>query len=146
MSYRNRTENLFHRNKREDKMHLEKIKISEKLASFSDHWSPKIIAQPNGQHVKVAKLLGEFDWHFHEREDELFWVIRGNLQMHFRDPADGGQQMIELGPGEMVVVPKGVLHRPVAENEVEIVLFEPASTLNTGNLDNDRTRRDLEKI
>ena len=123
---------------------MNKINLAEKLASFSEHWSPKIIAELNGQHVKVAKLQGEFDWHFHELEDELFWVISGHLQMHIRD--DAGERAVEVGPGEMFVVPHGIEHKPVAESEVELVLFEPATTLNTGNLENDRTQRDVKHI
>lgn len=123
---------------------MNKINLAEKLASFSEHWSPKIIAELNGQHVKVAKLLGSFDWHFHEQEDELFWVISGQLQMHIRD--DAGEQMIEIGPGELFTVPRGLWHRPIAESEVELVLFEPATTLNTGNIENDRTQHDLKRI
>ena len=123
---------------------MNKINLAEKLASFSEHWSPKIIAELNGQHVKVAKLLGSFEWHFHEQEDELFWVISGQLQMHIRD--DAGEQMIEIGPGELFTVPRGLWHRPIAESEVELVLFEPATTLNTGNIENDRTQHDLKRI
>jgi len=109
------------------------IDIREKLSTFNSHWTPKVIAELNGQHVKVAKLLGSFDWHFHEDEDELFWVISGKLVIHFRDSS------IELHPGQLCVIPKGIEHQPVAEEECEIALFEPASTLNTGNLKNART-------
>jgi len=123
---------------------MEKINIDEKLGQFSEHWSPKIVAELNGQQVKVAKLLGEFEWHFHENEDELFWVIRGTLQMHLRE--DDRESVVEINPGEIFVVPKGVVHRPIAEAEVEIVLFEPATTLNTGNLENDRTQVELKRI
>lgn len=112
---------------------MDKINIAEKLAMFSDHWAPRIVAELNGQHVKVAKLLGEFDWHAHDQEDELFFVVHGTLAMELRD------QSITLGPGEMFVVPRGVEHRPVANEEVHVVLFEPASTLNTGNVRTDRT-------
>ena len=123
---------------------MNKINLAEKLASFSEHWSPKIIAELNGQRVKVAKLLGSFDWHFHEQEDELFWFISGQLQIHIRD--DAGEQMIEIGSGELFTVPRGLWHRPIAEPEVELVLFEPATTLNTGNIENDRTQHDLKRI
>ena len=123
---------------------MNKINLAEKLASFSEHWSPKIVAELNGQHVKVAKLQGEFDWHFHELEDELFWVISGNLQMHIRETT--GERTVEIKAGELFVVPRGVEHKPVAESEVELVLFEPATTLNTGNIENDRTQRDLKHI
>ncbi|MBA63781.1 MAG: mannose-6-phosphate isomerase [Planctomycetaceae bacterium] len=116
------------------------IDIREKLNSFKQHWSPKVIAELNGQHVKVVKLLGEFDWHFHEHEDELFWVIRGTLVLHFRDKS------VELKSGQMCVIPKTVEHKPVAKEECEVILFEPAGTLNTGNLDNERTVSKPEEI
>ena len=109
------------------------IDLREKFATFSEHWSPRIVAELNGQHVKLVKLLGEFVWHHHDEEDELFLVHRGRLHMEFRDG------VVEVGPGEMIVVPRGVEHRPVAPEEVEIILFEPAGTLNTGNLVNKRT-------
>jgi len=121
-------------------MKMQKIKVSQKFGLVNEHWSPKIIAELNGQQVKVAKLLGEFDWHFHEHEDELFWIMLGSLEMHFRD------QVIELNTGDMFVVPRGVEHKPVAKSECHVVLFEPASTLNTGNLTNEKTAPDLEKI
>jgi len=119
---------------------MQVIDIKKKLSSFQDHWSPKVVAELNGQHVKVVKLLGEFDWHFHENEDELFWVIKGSLKIHFRD------SQVTLGPGQMFVIPQGIEHKPVAEHECEVVLFEPAETLNTGNITNDRTVRDLDTI
>lgn len=119
---------------------MQKIKVSQKLDLVNEHWSPKIIAELNGQQVKVAKLLGEFDWHFHEHEDELFWIMQGSLEMHFRD------QIIELNTGDMFVVPRGVEHKPVAKTECHVVLFEPTSTLNTGNLTNEKTAPELERI
>lgn len=112
---------------------MKKVDVQAKLASFTEHWSPKVIAELNGQQVKVAKLSGEFEWHFHEQEDELFWVIQGCLQIHLRD------KVVELHPGELCVVPRGVEHKPVAKSECQVVLFEPMGTLNTGNLVNDRT-------
>ena len=112
---------------------MQKVDVQKKLACVTDHWSPKVIAELNGQQVKVAKLLGEFEWHFHEQEDELFWVIEGCLEIHLRD------KVVELHPGELCVVPRGVEHKPVANSECQIVLFEPAGTLNTGNIINDRT-------
>lgn len=112
---------------------MQKVKVQEKFASFNEHWSPKVIAELNGQHVKVAKLLGEFDWHFHENEDELFWVVEGCLEIHLRD------KVVELHPGELLVVPRGVEHKPVAKSECQVMLFEPAGTLNTGNVVNERT-------
>ena len=121
-------------------MSIEKVNIREKFRQFSDHWSPKILGELNGQQVKAVKLLGEFLWHHHEHEDEMFLVIRGVLKMEFRD------KTIEAGEGEFIIVPRKVEHRPVAEKEVEILLFEPASTLNTGNVVNERTKKELEKI
>ena len=112
---------------------MQKVKVQEKFASFNEHWSPKVIAELNGQHVKVAKLLGEFDWHFHESEDELFWVVEGCLEIHLRD------KVVELHPGELLVVPRGVEHKPVAKSECQVMLFEPAGTLNTGNIVNEGT-------
>lgn len=109
------------------------IDLREKFAAFSEHWSPRIVAELNGQHVKLVKLRGEFVWHHHDDEDELFLVHRGRLLMEFRDG------VVELDAGEMLVVPRGVEHRPVAPEEVEVILFEPAGTLNTGNLINERT-------
>jgi mannose-6-phosphate isomerase-like protein (cupin superfamily) len=121
-------------------MSIEKVNINQKLGLFSEHWSPKIVGELNGQHVKVVKLMGEFIWHHHDQEDEMFLVIKGVMKMEFRD------KTIEVGKGEFIIVPKKVEHRPVAENEVEILLFEPASTLNTGNVLSDRTKKELEKI
>lgn len=119
---------------------MEKINLSEKLGLFSEHWSPKIIAELNGQQVKLAKLQGEFVWHQHEAEDELFLVLKGRLFMDFRD------RTVELQPGELIVVPRGVEHRPRGEEEVHILLFEPASTLNTGDVENERTKRELDRL
>lgn len=121
-------------------MKVSVIDIADKLSQFDEVWSPRIVAELNDQQVKVAKLHGTFDWHHHENEDELFWVIRGRLVIELRDGA------IELNPGQMVVIPRGVEHRPVARELVEVVLFEPATTINTGNLDNEKTRRDIERI
>jgi len=121
-------------------MKMQKINVRQKLDLISEHWSPKVIAELNGQQVKVAKLLGEFDWHFHEQEDELFWIMSGSLEIHLRD------QVIALETGDMFVVPRGVEHKPVARAECHVLLFEPASTLNTGNLSNEKTLSDLERI
>ncbi len=106
---------------------MDVVDLSERLSRFSSHWDPKIVAELNGQHVKLAKLLGPFVWHRHEAEDELFLVLRGTLTMEFRD------RTLTLREGQLVVVPRGVEHRPVAEEEVHVLLFEPASTLNTGD-------------
>ena len=119
---------------------MDKVNISEKLSQFNDFYNPRIIGELNGQYVKAVKLMGEFVWHHHDNEDELFLVIKGKLKMEFRD------KIVEVMPGEFIIVPKGVEHKPVAEDEVHILLFEPASTLNTGNVENERTRKVLEKI
>ena len=119
---------------------MEKINLRQKLDSFSDHWHPRIVAELNGQQVKLAKFAGEFVWHHHDAEDELFMVLKGRFRMEFRD------RNVWLEEGEVLVVPRGVEHRPVAEEEVEILLFEPASTLNTGNVEDERTVRQLERI
>ena len=118
----------------------EKVNLAEKFTLFTDTWSPKVVAELNGQHVKLAKLEGEFDWHHHQEEDELFLVVRGALSIHLRD------RVIELAEGEFYVVPKGVEHKPIARGVAEVLLLEPASTLNTGNLRNDRTVDVLERI
>lgn len=121
---------------------VEKVVLEQKLAMFEESWSPRVVAELNGQHVKVAKLAGEFVWHEHEAEDELFLVLGGRLRMELVDRA------LELGPGELVVIPRGVLHRPVAiDGECAVLLFEPASTVNTGSAPEDpRTRTVLERI
>jgi mannose-6-phosphate isomerase-like protein (cupin superfamily) len=119
---------------------MEKVNIAEKLALFNDHWKPRIVAELNGQHVKLGKFAGSFVWHKHENEDEMFLVVRGSFRMEFRD------QTLELTQGEFIVVPRGVEHRPVADREVEVMLFEPASTLNTGNVRDERTVEKLERI
>ena len=112
---------------------MQKINIAQKLAAFDEHWSPKIIGQVNDCHVKLAKLKGEFIWHTHDDEDEMFLVVKGRLTMRFRDKS------VEVGEGEIIIVPRGVEHLPVAEEETHVLLFEPASTLNTGNIRNERT-------
>ena len=119
---------------------MDKVNIEEKLALFSDHWNPRIVGELNGQHVKLAKFKGEFVWHKHDNEDELFYVIKGNFKMEYRD------RTITVNENEFLIVPKGVEHRPVADEEVSIMLFEPATTLNTGNIKNEFTKHDLEKI
>ena len=119
---------------------MEKVNLAQKFELFHDTWSPKIIAELNGQQVKLAKVEGEFDWHHHENEDELFFVVKGELILELRD------QKITLGPGELFVVPRGVEHRPVASELTQILLFEPASTLNTGVVRTDRTKEFLDWI
>jgi mannose-6-phosphate isomerase-like protein (cupin superfamily) len=114
-------------------MEYQSIDLKDKLAKFSEHWSPKIVAQMNDYHVKLAKVQGEFVWHDHPETDELFLVVEGELTILFRD----GQ--VTLKAGDLYVVPRGVEHKPVAAQECHILLFEPAGTLNTGNVQNDRT-------
>lgn len=119
---------------------IEKINVHSKLALFSDYFNPRIAGELNGQQVKLVKFQGEFVWHSHEKEDELFYVLRGEFQMHFRD------QVIVLKENEFLIVPHGVEHKPVALDEVSVLLFEPAGTLNTGEVNNELTRVLLEKI
>ena len=119
---------------------MKKINLKEKLSLFTDHWNPRIIGELNGQHVKLAKFCGEFIWHSHEKEDELFMVIKGNFNMEMRD------KTITLHEGDILIVPRGTEHRPVASEEVHILLFEPVSTINTGNERNERTRSEPEII
>lgn len=116
------------------------IDLDAAFATFTEHWSPRIVAELNGQHVKLVKFRGEFVWHHHEHEDEMFLVHRGRFVMEFRD------RRVEVGEGQFIVVPRGVEHRPVATEEVQVVLFEPATTLNTGNVVNERTVRDLKRV
>ncbi len=119
---------------------MNKINVQEKLSLFNDHWNPRIIAELNGQHVKLAKFQGEFIWHKHDEEDELFMVVKGSFEMQFRD------QAIFLKEGEILIVPRGREHRPVANEEVHVLLFEPATTLNTGDVHNDKTITNPEMI
>jgi mannose-6-phosphate isomerase-like protein (cupin superfamily) len=119
---------------------VEKVNLAEKLAMFDERWSPRIVGELNGQQVKLVKVVGEFVWHHHDDEDELFLVVKGNLTMELRD------KVLEIGEGEFVIVPRGVEHRPVALEETHILLFEPASTLNTGNVRNERTVETVEAI
>jgi len=118
----------------------ETVRLADKLAQFSEYWSPKIVGELNGQLVKLVKFKGPFVWHHHDAEDELFYVVRGRFRMEFRDRAVGVEQ------GEFIIVPRGVEHRPVADEPVEVMLFEPATTLNTGNVRNERTRDTLDRI
>jgi mannose-6-phosphate isomerase-like protein (cupin superfamily) len=119
---------------------MNKINTWEKLALFHDYWNPRIVAELNGQQVKLVKLKGTFVWHKHEEEDEMFYVLKGKLKMEFRD------EVVEINEQEFLVVPRGIEHRPVADEEVAVMLFEPASTLNTGNVKGDLTREKLEKL
>ena len=119
---------------------MEKVNLAEKLSQFNEHWNPKIVGELNGQHVKLVKFQGEFVWHHHDLEDELFLVIKGRFRMEFRD------RRVELEEGEFLIVPRGVEHRPVAVDEVHVLLFEPAGTLNTGGAVDDRTVIDPQRI
>jgi mannose-6-phosphate isomerase-like protein (cupin superfamily) len=117
-----------------------KINLQEKLESFSSHWQPKIVGELNGQYVKLVKFQGPFVWHHHETEDEMFMVVHGRFRMEFRDRDEWIEE------GEFIIVPRGVEHRPVADEEAHVLLFEPASTLNTGNTENEMTVKELERI
>jgi len=112
---------------------IEAVNLREKLSLFASHWDPKIVGELNGQHVKLVKFQGEFVWHHHQHEDELFLVVKGRFTMEFRD------RLVPLEEGELLIVPHGVEHRPVATDEVHVLLFEPATTLNTGNVVSERT-------
>jgi len=112
---------------------MRKVRLADKLAEFSDYWRPRIVGQLNGQDVKLVKLQGDFIWHQHAAEDEMFLVLEGTLRMQYRD-VTGNESEIEIGKGEFVIVPRGVEHRPSAPDEVHVLLFEPAGTLNTGNV------------
>jgi mannose-6-phosphate isomerase-like protein (cupin superfamily) len=116
------------------------VNITKKLAEFSDTWSPKILGEINDSYVKAVKLEGEFFWHHHDHEDEMFLVVKGLLRMKFRDREE------RVGPGEFIIVPHGVEHLPVAEEETHILLFEPKTTLNTGNVTNERTVAELDRL
>ncbi len=119
---------------------MNKVNIRQKLSLFSEHWSPKIVGELNGQYVKLVKFQGPFVWHHHDNEDEMFLVVKGRFRMEYEDHSE----LIE--EGEFVIVPRSIEHRPVADEEVHVMLFEPASTLNTGNVENERTRAELERI
>ena len=121
-------------------MEIEKINIDEKLSRISDYWNPRIAGELNGQHVKLVKFKGTFTWHQHEHEDELFYVVRGSFTMEFRD------RKILLREREFLIVPRGMEHRPVAPEEVSVLLFEPAGTVNTGNVRNALTRENPDRV
>lgn len=119
---------------------IEKINLADKLSRFHDYWNPKIIGELNAQFVKLVKFSGDFVWHKHNREDELFYVIEGSFTMELRD------RSIELNKGELIIIPRGVEHRPRATGDVSVMLFEPVSTLNTGNIQSDLTVNNLDMI
>lgn len=124
---------------------MNKINLSEKLSLFSDHWHPHIIGDLNENYIKLAKLKGNFIWHSHEYEDELFVVLKGKLWMDFREN-DAGFRTVEINPGEIIVVPKGVEHRPHADEEVHIMLIEPKTVVNTGEVESEFTHKELHRI
>jgi mannose-6-phosphate isomerase-like protein (cupin superfamily) len=111
---------------------VKKINLAEKLALIDEHWRPKVVGELNGQEVKLVKFEGEFPWHRHAHEDELFMALKGSFRLEFRD------KTVEVHPGEFVIVPRGVEHRPVADEEVEVLLFEPANLKNTGDIDDEK--------
>lgn len=119
---------------------MNKVNLAEKFSLFSEYWSPKIVGELNGQHVKLAKFKGEFVWHKHDHEDEMFFIVDGTLKIEFRD------KTVTLHKDEFLIVPKGTEHRPVAENEVLVMLFEPATTLNTGDTENELTKHQPDRI
>jgi mannose-6-phosphate isomerase-like protein (cupin superfamily) len=119
---------------------MDKVNIQEKLSNIHDHWNPRIAGELNGQQVKLVKFKGEFVFHKHDNEDELFYVLKGSFNMEYRD------KIITVNENEFLIVPRGIEHRPVAPEEVSVMLFEPASTLNTGNVENEFTRHELSKI
>lgn len=119
---------------------MHKVNLLEKFNLFTDHWSPKVVGELNGQQVKLVKFKGPFTWHHHDNEDELFYVVKGDFTMEYRD------KNIEINEGEFVIVPRGVEHRPNATEEVWVMLFEPATTLNTGNTENEFTKKELDII
>lgn len=124
---------------------MRKVNLTEKLGMFAEHWSPKIVGELNAQHVKVVKFAGEFVWHHHESEDEMFLVLHGSFRMDYRD-TDGAERQLEVAEGEFVIVPRGTEHRPSAADEVHVMLFEPAGTLNTGNIHNSHTVERLDTL
>lgn len=122
-------------------MPIEKVNLVDKFSRFNEHWSPKIVAEVDNYHIKIAKVQGEFVWHQHDDYDELFYVVQGCLTIELRE-----QEAIVLGPGEMVVIPKGTAHCPVAEDETHILMFEHQGTLNTGDVQNEKTVTDPERL
>jgi mannose-6-phosphate isomerase-like protein (cupin superfamily) len=119
---------------------MEKVNIREKLALFSDHWNPRVVGELNGQHVKLVKFQGEFVWHDHADEDEMFLVVHGSFRMDFRD------RSVTLNEGDFIIVPRGVEHRPVADQEVQVMLFEPAQIKHTGDVESEMTVHEFQRI
>jgi mannose-6-phosphate isomerase-like protein (cupin superfamily) len=125
---------------------MTKINLAEKFSLFDELWSPKVIGELNGQQVKIAKIQGEFVWHHHEDEDELFMVIKGQLTLRLRDADTQHPEDVHLEEGEIAIVPHGIEHKPVAEQEAHILMFEPVGTLNTGNVQNEKTIQEVKRI
>jgi mannose-6-phosphate isomerase-like protein (cupin superfamily) len=123
---------------------MQKINLAQKLSLFNDYWQPRIIGELNGQHLKLVKFKGPFTWHYHEIEDELFLVVKGRFRMEFRE--GGQEEKVWLEEGEMLIIPRGIEHRPVADQEAQVLLFEPASTLNTGNVESELTVKNPGRI
>jgi mannose-6-phosphate isomerase-like protein (cupin superfamily) len=119
---------------------MNKVNIAQKLSLFTEHWSPKIVAELNGQQVKLAKFKGQFIWHKHDNEDELFFVVKGRLEMEFRDRTE------IINENEFIIVPRGIEHRPAAQEEVSVLLFEPAATLNTGDKEHELTKHKPDRL
>ena len=119
---------------------MEKVNLAQKLSLFKEQWKPKIVGELNGQLIKLVKFQGPFVWHHHDHEDEMFYVVKGSFDMEFRD------KTVTINEGEFIIVPRGVEHRPNAKEKAEVMLFEPATTLNTGNVENEITQRELDRI
>ena len=125
-------------------MSIKVVNLAKKFEAFSEYYSPKIAGELNDSHIKLGKIKGDFVWHHHENEDELFLVVKGVLRMNIRE--DGKERKLEIHPGELIVIPKGMEHMPSADEETHIVMIEPKGTLNTGNIRNERTREALETV
>ena len=123
---------------------MRKINLAEKLSQIEDHWNPRVTGELNGQLLKLVKFQGPFTWHHHENEDEMFFVVKGRFRMDYRENDHEREEWIETG--EFIIVPRGIEHRPFAEEECDVLLFEPASTLNTGNIQDSFTREKLDRI
>jgi mannose-6-phosphate isomerase-like protein (cupin superfamily) len=123
---------------------LDKVNLAQKLSLFTDHYSPKIVGEVNDAYVKLVKLKGDFMWHHHDHEDELFFVVKGALRMKVRE--NGGERECMVHPGEFIIIPRGVEHLPSADEETHVMLLEPKTTLNTGNVDSERTVHELQRI
>ena len=124
---------------------MEKVNLTQKFSTFAEHWDPRIAGELNGQYIKLVKFQGPFTWHHHEDEDEMFMVVRGRFRMDFKNESKGDSSTW-IEEGEFIVVPRGVEHRPFAEEECHVLLFEPVSTLNTGDVENEFTKRELRAV